>query len=104
MSKSADSLSFASEKTLTAFLPNVIDWCIMNRTDYLIYPLLSVIDPGAVYPGQAKVAQSLIRNSSIGLRRAVCELLESLKQDPPVPDPTLKRIGIEWTCEDNNMS
>ena len=98
MSNHPDYLSYATAEVLTIILPLMIDeWLARkDRANYLIYPMMSAIDPYINFPSYAARTQVFASLADSLTADRICKFVTALKADPPVPIDRLDSILDFW--------
>jgi hypothetical protein len=94
-------MNYASSEILLIILPIIIDEMLSQKdTDnYLIYHVIAAIDPtgdgSSLLSERFHKMKPLIEKSTV---EKICLLIDTIKNDPPVPIERIEMISSFWGC------
>jgi hypothetical protein len=99
-SRYGDYFSLASADVFVEFLPELVDGYKKNPDHFIIYPILSALNPDAS-SGGVNIAPEIQNMASIKTRNAILKLIDLLESAPPIPDDEFSGIVKFWRGHQN---
>ena len=102
ISKHPDYPAYASAELLIILLPKIIEEMLRRRdtVNYLIYPMISAIDPQAskqdIYRNRAN---AIIELADKSFSQSICRFLEAISEDPPNSSEQVQRLLTLWQAK-----